>query len=255
MGEDRITALREQYLGSNWRCMTPMGGKEKMGDVIQVNDVVKTGDNYFAMFDSGSKININMINDFAIRAEDSIGMDGMGGGRFENLNEHDPYAGIRPKTPYAPPTQQILHQIPGQAPLAPGAIPPQIMPPLGPKAGASLLDMPMKGGVPLRGPDFDTLSQLTAAQIPAQIVPIPKAESIFKMFDTKKREMPIGIELEFPDVKLLKMMYQNAADKDKFIAELSDYVYSNINKVAVADAMTKLIGAVQKTKTADEPRV
>lgn len=233
---DKLDALRNEYLGTNWRCVNSMG-KERQGDVVQINDVSSKGNQYFASFDSGSKVNIDIMTDYLMRAEDSIDMGGAGG-TFDKINEHDPYAGIT-VAPILPPVAFKSKNGAGPIPMPPGT---------------SLLDMPMKSG-PIQIPE--NMSAYSNMPLPAQqfATPIPKAESIFKMFDTKQKELPINIALDFPDIQLLKMMYKNAADKDKFVNELSSYVYSNINKNAVAEALSKMIGANQKTKISNDPRV
>jgi hypothetical protein len=61
--------------------------------------------------------------------------------------------------------------------------------------------------------------------------------NMFKMFNSEETEISIKIKVKLPDKKLLKMMYTQAEDSDKFLSELSEYLLTVINKQVVADSM------------------
>jgi len=239
MAADRLDTLRNELLGTNWKCMNPLG-REREGSVVQINDVAQKGNQFFVSFDTGSKVGIDMMRDHFIRAEDAIGMGGSEQA-FDKINEFDPYAGITA----AAPSQFMPSSVPAAGSMSMPAPPP----------GTSLLDMPIPKGGPINIQAMMGENFTPTIPVAKVIAPIPKAESIFKMFDTKKKELPVSIELDFPDIQLLKMMYKNAADKGKFMNELSTYIYSNINKDAVTEAMTKMIVGTQKTKGSNDSRI
>ena len=61
--------------------------------------------------------------------------------------------------------------------------------------------------------------------------------NMFKMFNSEETEISIKVKVKLPDKKLLKMMYTQAEDSDKFLSELSEYLLTVINKQVVADSM------------------
>lgn len=64
--------------------------------------------------------------------------------------------------------------------------------------------------------------------------------SMFDMFDSVDREIQLGITVKLPDQNFLSMLHSNAKDKDKFMDELTDYVFKVINKTVVKDSIAKL---------------
>lgn len=68
----------------------------------------------------------------------------------------------------------------------------------------------------------------------------PQVASMFEMFDSVEREINLGVNVKMPDQNFLAMLYSNAKDKDKFMNELTDYVFNVINKKVVKDSITKM---------------
>lgn len=64
-----------------------------------------------------------------------------------------------------------------------------------------------------------------------------KSTNMFKMFNSEETEISIKVKVKLPDKKLLKMMYTQAEDSDKFLSELSEYLLTVINKQVVADSI------------------
>ena len=56
---------------------------------------------------------------------------------------------------------------------------------------------------------------------------------MFEMFDSNDRDIQLGITVKLPDQDFLGMLYSNAKDKDKFMDELTDFVFRVINKKVV----------------------
>jgi hypothetical protein len=63
--------------------------------------------------------------------------------------------------------------------------------------------------------------------------------SMFDMFDSTDREISLGITVKLPDQNFLAMLHSNAKDKNKFMDELTDYVFKVINKKVVKDSIAK----------------
>lgn len=76
----------------------------------------------------------------------------------------------------------------------------------------------------------------------------PQVASMFEMFDSVEREINLGVNVKMPDQNFLAMLYSNAKDKDKFMDELTDYVFNVINKKVVKDSITKMFEDPTKAK-------
>ena len=74
-----------------------------------------------------------------------------------------------------------------------------------------------------------------------QFNPAPPASNMFEMFNSDETQISIGLKVKLPDRKLLKMMYTSAENKDKFLAELSEYLYSKINKQVIKESMQQVL--------------
>ncbi len=72
----------------------------------------------------------------------------------------------------------------------------------------------------------------------------------FEMFNSDKTELNIKVGINLPDKKLLKLMFNNAENKDEFLNQLSDYVYSTINNKVVKDSLSAMLISSSRKKTA-----
>lgn len=71
----------------------------------------------------------------------------------------------------------------------------------------------------------------------------------FEMFNSDKTELNIKVGINLPDKKLLKLMFNNAENKDEFLNQLSDYVYSTINNKVVKDSLSAMLISSARKKT------
>lgn len=76
---------------------------------------------------------------------------------------------------------------------------------------------------------------------------VPKA-NMFDMFSSENSQISLSLLVKLPDKKLLKLMYTNAEDKEKFLEELSEYVFREINKTVVKDAVSSIVVPPGQTK-------
>lgn len=75
------------------------------------------------------------------------------------------------------------------------------------------------------------------------------ASNMFSMFNAEETNLNVAVTIKLPNKKLLKLMYENADDKEKFLVDLSQYVHSKINKDIVKGSLEKtLVPASKKTK-------
>jgi hypothetical protein len=65
--------------------------------------------------------------------------------------------------------------------------------------------------------------------------------NMFDMFGAEEATVSIVLSVKLPDKKLLKLMYQNAENKDKFLDELSDYMQRMINKQVIKDSVLSIV--------------
>lgn len=90
---------------------------------------------------------------------------------------------------------------------------------------------------------------------PAQqaVAPVKKSvpvepTDIFGMFALEDTELPINVSIKLPARPLLKMMYSNSQDKDKFIDQLSTYINNSVTPESVKESLTKLLTGPDKKK-------
>ena len=63
----------------------------------------------------------------------------------------------------------------------------------------------------------------------------------FEMFNSEEIDFSIKLKVKMPDRKLLKLMYQNAEDKDKFLDNLADHLMSSIDNKSVRGSITSML--------------
>lgn len=78
---------------------------------------------------------------------------------------------------------------------------------------------------------------------PIQPTPVnhQPSSNMFEMFNSEERNIDLQIVISLPEQDFLKMMYSNAKDKDKFLGELSDYVFRAINKTVVQSSIATMV--------------
>lgn len=72
--------------------------------------------------------------------------------------------------------------------------------------------------------------------------------NMFDMFGAEEATVSISLSVKLPDKKLLKLMYQNAENKDKFLDELSDYMQRMINKQVIKDSVLLIVEGQKSTR-------
>ena len=102
---------------------------------------------------------------------------------------------------------------------------------------------------PVSEPQIEPRAQ---AEPRPQFNPVTPAATVnmFEMFNSDETQISIGLKVKLPDRKLLKMMYISAENKDKFLAELSEYLYSKINKQVIKESMQQVLDPTPVKKEA-----
>jgi hypothetical protein len=78
----------------------------------------------------------------------------------------------------------------------------------------------------------------------SQSQPLPQSQptqNMFSAFNSEESDLQITIRVKLPDKKLLKLMYANAENKEKFLSELSQYLLVNINNKVLADSVLAIL--------------
>ena len=120
------------------------------------------------------------------------------------------------------------------------------------------------GSGPIQMPDslkqFETPLSQKPTPPPSQMIkegenphkkedPIHAATNMFSMFNADETNLTISVNLKLPNKKLLKMMYENADNKETFLSDLSQYVYSKINNNIVKESLKKTLVPTSKKRT------
>jgi hypothetical protein len=64
---------------------------------------------------------------------------------------------------------------------------------------------------------------------------------MFKMFSKADMHLDLNLKVKMPHIDLIKMMYQQAEDKDVFLTDLSEYVLNQMNAETIKDAFSKIV--------------
>jgi len=85
--------------------------------------------------------------------------------------------------------------------------------------------------------------------------PIASKVNPFEMFSSEYSEFSIKLNIKLPDKKLLKLMYNNAENKQEFLEQLADYISGSINNNIVLDSLCKMLEASTSTPNRDKSKV
>ena len=109
---------------------------------------------------------------------------------------------------------------------------------------------------PVNGPanPANPMQPIQNAPVQNQQPAAPKP-NMFAMFNSEESQISINLTVKLPDRKLLKMMYNGAENKDKFLSELAEYLHGMINKQVVQDSMKSILAPVVPAKKEAKPTV
>jgi len=192
-----LAKYKQQYFGQTYQWMRPINN-ETVGDLVRVVDVKMRGDMVMLVFNSGSPLNVDLINTY-----------------LKPMGKFDPMA--EPMT--------------GGAKDAPAAGQPIEIP-------AELREFTSD-----KQPQSKIAFSSSTEQRHQQAMPAPekKKSELFALFQSEEKSINLPLRIKMPDIALVKMMYNNAADKDKFLGELAEYIIESISVDTAKNAMAALL--------------
>lgn len=218
MNVDRLISLKENFTGQQFQWIRT-NDTSLRGKIVKCKDIQQKGNKFIAHFNDGSRIDANLLNKNLMMIGE--GMQTLSPAEIHSIN-----------TSAGPPQR-----------------------PSSSTASAS-------GEGPIKVPDdlkqFETVGTTTNAfagglakkSAPRSSPPPPKpVANMFSMFNTDDINLSLNVKVKLPNKKLLKMMYENADDKNKFLIELSEYVYSKINNTIVSESIKKIMVPVSRRGT------
>lgn len=232
-GIQRLISLKESFSGQKFQWVKT-ADDALLGKVVECRDIQPTQRGRFmAYFDDGSKVDAEHINDKLMMLH----------GDMRPLSKGDIKAINGPSTPNR------------NTEVPPGVV-------VDPKdVGTSATNESKLHSIPNEFDEFRTHPEQnipkTEAAPNVEQKPSAPTGDMFAMFNADETNLSINIKIKMPDKKLLKMMYTSAEDKDKFINQLSGYVYSQINKDITKDSLIKILDPPKKAprKKTDESEI
>lgn len=216
MDVDRLISLKENFTGQQFQWIRT-NDTSLRGKIVKCKDIQQKGNKFIAHFNDGSRIDANLLNKNLMMIGE--GMQTLSPAEINSIN-----------TSAGPP-----------------------------KRPASSASASEEG--PIKIPDdlkqFETVGTTTNAfagglgkKSALRPSPPPKpVANMFSMFNTDDINLSLNVKVKLPNKKLLKMMYENADDKNKFLIELSEYVYSKINNTIVSESIKKIMVPVSRRGT------
>lgn len=221
MDTERLINLKENFTGQKFQWVKTRD-ENLLGKVVKCKDIQPKGRSFIAMFNDGSSIPTDKLN------------------------------------------RNLMMITEGMHPLSKSEVRSIAGPPIPKNTSTSnetLKEGPTGSG-PIQMPDDLKQFQTPPSQKitePAKDIPRENpfiktkpvhATNMFSMFNTDEINLNIAVSLKLPNKKLLKMMYENADNKETFLSDLSQYVYSKINNDIVKNSLEKiLVPANKKTKS------
>ena len=202
MDTQRLISLKENFTGQKFQWIKT-NDVSLRGKIVKCKDVEPRGNMFMIYFNDGSKIEERLLNRNLMLI--SEGMSPLSKEEINSING--------PVIPSSPSSKNE-----------------------GPIKMPDDLKQFQTPNVPPTSPETGTLSK--------QAKPKEKnvqTTNMFSMFNAEETLLNIQVNLKLPNKKLLKMMYENADNKETFLSDLSQYVYSKINNNVVKDSLKKTI--------------
>jgi hypothetical protein len=217
MNTERLISLKENFTGQKFQWIKTKDTSLR-GKIVKCKDIEARGNKFIAYFNDGSKIDAELLN----RNLMLIG-EGMAQLSIDEINSINGPA-VPPSSSKRPP-----------------------------------LEKSASGGGPISMPDdlkqFQTPPTKHAPNISPKVNVTKQTEkkasasNMFSMFNADETDLPLNVKIKIPNKKLLKLMYENADNKNKFLMDLSEHVYSKINNNIVKDSLEKMLVPVSRKTT------
>ena len=219
MDTERLISLKENFTGQRFQWVKTTDAS-RLGKIVKCKDITPKGRGFAAVFNDGSSIDTELLNRNLMMITENM----------QPLSKAEVQAIAGPSTP--PGVEPVQNQA---GPIGSGPIQmPDELKQFQTPASEKSIERP---SVPQH-----TMSQSVSEK--------QSSTAMFSMFNTEETSLNISLNIKLPNKKLLKMMYENADDKEVFLVDLSQYVYSEINKDIVKSSLEKtLIPASKKNNT------
>jgi len=220
MDTERLISLKENFTGQTFQWIkTP--DTSLLGKIVKCKDIEPKGRGFVAYFNDGSSIDADKLNRNLMMISEGM----------QPLSKAEVQGIARPTIPISNPTQ---------GPTGDGPI----------KMPDNLREFETPN-TPPPSPNIGISSR--QAEPKEKVAPV---SNMFSMFNADETSLSISVKLKLPNKKLLKLMYENADNKDKFLKDLSEYVYSKINKNIVGESLkTNLVPINKKTSSKEKKTV
>jgi hypothetical protein len=203
----RMIQLKESFTGQKFQWVKT-SDKALLGKIVECRNIEPgKGGKFMAYFDDGSKVDAGQINTKLMMLHG--GMEPLSRQELQALNS-------RPE-----PIKSTIDN-------------------------PNIVTDPSQIGKPLTSnkvvPDYSK-----TVDPPSREIQDPPAADMFAMFNAEETSLLLNLNIKLPDKKLLKMMYNSADNKEKFIDQLSSYVHSQINKNIIKESILKTLDPPKKT--------
>ncbi len=207
MDTERLISLKENFTGQKFQWIkTPK--KELLGKVVKCRDIEPKGRGYMARFNDGSAISTDLLNRNLMMITD--GMEPLSKSEVLSING-----------PQNVPSNQDNVGPTGSGPI-------------------QMPDNLKQFQTPKTEKRVNPTQNAASSQVTEKsFTPKEDASNMFSMFNAEETTLNISVNLKLPNKKLLKMMYENADNKETFLSDLSQYVYSKINNNTVKESLVK----------------
>lgn len=223
MDTERLISLKENFTGQRFQWIKTQD-KNLLGKVVKCKNVEPKGRGFVAYFNDGSSINADLLNRNLMMI--SEGMQPLSMSEVQGI--------ARPSAP--PSTNDTNKSFNGESPIqVPDDLKEFVTPP---------------GFNKPKNTSVNTVE----TQKPAAKKDQQPTSNMFSMFNADETKLNITVNIKLPNKKLLKLMYENADDKDKFLKDLSEHVYSKINKNIVGESLKTTLVPVSKKTTINQKK-
>ena len=216
MNTERLIGLKENFTNQKFQWIKT-NNRDLLGKVVKCKDIMPKGRGFAAVFNDGSSIDTELITRNLMMITEGM----------EPLSKSEVMSIAGPPKPNIN-NASVAGPIPGEGPI---------------KMPDDLKQFQTPPSQKSTEPVKDTVRENPyIKQTPAH------ATNMFSMFNADETTLSISVNLKLPNKKLLKMMYENADNKETFLSDLSQYVYSKINNNTVKESLMKTFVPAPKKK-------
>ena len=218
MDTERLISLKENFTNQTFQWVKTTD-QNLLGKIVKCKDIRPQGRSFVAVFNDGSSIATDKLNRNLMMITEGM----------------QPLSKAEVQAIAGPPRVEPMSNTAGPAGSGPIKMPDEL----------KQFQTPESERVK---PATSTSTTVSNNQPVTQ--PVDTSQNMFSMFNAEETNLNIAFDIKLPNKRLLKLMYENADDKEKFLSDLSQYVHSKINKDIVKGSLEKmLVPTIKKTKS------